>query len=191
MLKSSKKLIGDYISNTNLSEEERKKLENNEEFMRDVIIETDDYDYFRKCSYGLKINFNFVLFVIEKFIYNEEFISGVLLNFFANTVDNQKSREFRIMLSKLYEKYQVSYLEQYQYLARKIYEYEKQMADDKMSELNNSWVVALGMGFRLMAEFNFESDIIRKYLAEQMINDILGEIDIEKDIHISFLSASK
>ena len=77
MEKINNKLVIDYINGEDI--ENIEALENDFDFMKAVIDKSNDKNFYNLCSNDLKINHDFVLYLIYKFSDNKSFITASAL----------------------------------------------------------------------------------------------------------------
>lgn len=103
MSKYKKQDILDYISN-NLEIEHKKELENNAEFMLEVISLTKDSKYYYNCSKELQNDHNFNISVAYLFSNDEKFLIDILTKQLENASRTQfEKMEYYILLGGLYD----------------------------------------------------------------------------------------
>ncbi len=93
--KYSKKLIWDYITGEEIANVE--KLEEDSDFMIDVITITQDKKLYSLCSDTIKRNYEFVKFMVEQFKNDKEFIVKVA-DFYLATVDKQDVTYYELVI---------------------------------------------------------------------------------------------
>lgn len=182
-------LVKKYVNGEDLGEFTSEQLENDKDFMMWVISYTNDIKMYSFCSESVKLNYEFVEYLVLKFKDNSEFIMTVADNYLDNADTDWESKELSIIMEKvlpkeLAEKYEV--LNETSYFLKRL---EVEIAKAKDSKLESM----VGMGFLLMFDQYNGSDIILDYYANNMIGEIIRDnnIDFEKMLHTQFKSASK
>lgn len=100
----NKQLVFDYISGIDFEEETLEKLENDQEFMTEVIRLTRDSKLYHYCSDSLKNNYSFIRFLIEQFKDNPNFVRRVSEAYLNGTnTEEIPSMELKIKLADLYD----------------------------------------------------------------------------------------
>lgn len=182
-------LVKKYVNGEDLGEFTSEQLENDKDFMMWVISYTNDIKMYSFCSESVKLNYEFVEYLVLKFKDNSEFIMTVADNYLDNADTDWESKELSIIMEKvlpkeLAEKYEV--LNETSYFLKRL---EVEIAKAKDSKLESM----VGMGFLLMFDQYNGSDIILDYYANNIIGEIIRDnnIDFEKMLHTQFKSASK
>lgn len=182
-------LVKKYVNGEDLGEFTSEQLENDKDFMMWVISYTNDIKMYSFCSESVKLNYEFVEYLVLKFKDNSEFIMTVAENYLDNADTDWESKELSIIMEKvlpkeLAEKYEV--LNETSYFTKRL---EVEIAKAKDSKLESM----VGMGFLLMFDQYNGSDIILDYYANNMVGEIIRDnnIDFEKMLHTQFKSASK
>ncbi len=182
-------LVKKYVNGEDLGEFTSEQLENDKDFMMWVISYTNDIKMYSFCSESVKLNYEFVEYLVLKFKDNSEFIMTVADNYLDNADTDWESKELSIIMEKvlpkeLAEKYEV--LNETSYFTKRL---EVEIAKAKDSKLESM----VGMGFLLMFDQYNGSDIILDYYANNMVGEIIRDnnIDFEKMLHTQFKSASK
>lgn len=187
MEKYNKELIINYISGNDLDDYDINELENDKLFMKKVIDFTNDEKMYNFCSEGLKKDYDFIKYIILKFKNNIEFITSVADYFLENTDTDYERTELSIIMSKLTEiKKEVN---QYNVLCDAIYSGKRlQIELYKLQNKNEELANEIGMGFLLVYDLYNHSEIILKFYAKKIIEDIFKEYDIEleKLLHSRF-----
>lgn len=182
-------LVKKYVNGEDLGEFTSEQLENDKDFMMWVISYTNDIKMYSFCSESVKLNYEFVEYLVLKFKDNSEFIMTVADNYLDNADTDWENKELSIIMEKvlpkeLAEKYEV--LNETSYFTKRL---EVEIAKAKDSKLESM----VGMGFLLMFDQYNGSDIILDYYANNMVGEIIRDnnIDFEKMLHTQFKSASK
>ena len=177
-------LVKKYVNGEDLGEFTSEQLENDKDFMMWVISYTNDIKMYSFCSESVKLNYEFVEYLVLKFKDNSEFIMTVADNYLDNADTDWESKELSIIMEKvlpkeLAEKYEV--LNETSYFTKRL---EVEIAKAKDSKLESM----VGMGFLLMFDQYNGSDIILDYYANNMVGEIIRDnnIDFEKMLHTQF-----
>lgn len=183
-----KKLVSDYIMGNDITDFTLEELEDNADFMREVIVKTDDPKMYYLCSDRLKFDLQFLQFVIERFIDSETIINNIVLEYFKNACDEIKRRELEIILGELSLKYKKSiYLKKYRNLIANTYIGEMNDFKSIISRVNsNQRRMYFGIGFFFVLDKYGSSKIIKDFYAKNIMEDILVNFDIERDLHSKF-----
>ena len=189
MIKIDISLVRKYINGEELGNYSREQLENDKDFIMEVINNTNNPNIYFSCSERLKKDYNFVKFLVLKFWYDAEFIKKVA-DYYLNNVDSEIERiELNILMSELLpndlsNKYKVS--SETAYCAKRV-AIEIAKAEDPNLEAK------IGKGFLLIFDSYNGSDIILKYYAKKMIDEIIKDNDInfETMLHNQFKSPLK
>ena len=78
MININKKLINNYLTGEDTSPYEISILENNLDFMKEVINTSKDYKIYNLCSEELKRNCDFIVFLINKFPHEYHFLKEII-----------------------------------------------------------------------------------------------------------------
>lgn len=188
IMRYDKKLIYDYIMGNDIDGISLEELEDNVDFMREVIVKTNDPKMYYLCSDRLKIDFRFLVFLIERYIEQETTINNIVLNYFKNIHDEVKRRELEIILGELSFKYsENNYLKKYQNLLINTYVTEMneyKYIISKMSDFQKRKY--FGTGFFFVLDRYGSSKIINDFYAKSIMKDILLDFDLESDLHEKF-----
>ncbi len=182
--KYDSKLIDDFINGKEINNYDLNMLHDNEAFMREVLFTTREKKYYMKCSDKLKRNSNFVIFVTNLFIDDEEFVTSIVDYFFNENDDELARGEMQIKLASLAEKYDFSYLKEYAVGAKQFYLYEKSIIEEMLNKVQNpTWKKELGLGFKFYMEFFNESNLITFYMACNILDELITNEMIDDDLH--------
>lgn len=191
MQKYKKQLIMDYIFGNEITDYNTEELENDPNFMIEVINLTSDEKMYRLCSEDLKHNYNFVVFLMNKFEKNIDFLCNVVDEYLKEPENDVYRFEIVIRICTLTEKIKDdSKSLKYKLLRNTIYLAKKLEVDMALESIDNDPNLRneLGLGyFILFDEFNY-SPIVTNYLATQYIKEIFEDKDInlEKLAHKQF-----
>ena len=184
------KLVYDYINGEEI--ENIDILENNYKFMIDVISITRDKNMYRLCSESLKNNHEFVMFIINFFKDNKDFINEVALEY-MNKIDSGDIRykELCFVMSDIFNDQYDDRAIYYNLLRSAIYNSERVSINIVINEENDLLnKKQLGLGFILVLLSDLgKSKIITKYFAIKYLEEIFYEKDnmsFEDFIHSKF-----
>lgn len=184
IMKYDSKLINDYIMGNDIDGHLIEELENDIDFMREILVKTNDSKMYNMCSDRLKKDLEFTLFVIEHFINEKNFINDVIVNYFKMNNDNIKRKEFELSLASLSIKYNNDYLKRYQDLVANMYCLEVNEYQKVISRLDNKeWKKYYGMGFYFVIDRYGESEFVKDFFAQSMLDDIFVDYKLETEIH--------
>ena len=189
--KISKKIVLDYISGNDILDYDIDELENNHEFMMDVIRFTKDKNMINFCSEEVLKNKEFIKFVVETFINDLDFVLGISKNYFKNVSDKDiTSLELGILITEKHKK--VDILENQDLLNLRVqvssfYNLElvklssvlRQLEDEELEEI-------YGLGFLIIEDTYCDSKIICNYFAKRLVEDIFfnnEKYTLEKLLH--------
>ena len=164
-------------------------MENAKNFIMGIINYTNDSNIYNSCSDELKKDYDFVKYLVLKFKDNTDFITMVADYYLDNTDTEIERIELNILMSQLLpnglaSKYGIS--SEAAYYTKRV---EIEIAKAKDSSLESM----IGEGFLLIFDSYNSSDIILKYYAESMINEIIKDnnINFEKMLHTQFKTPNK
>lgn len=83
-------LVENYINADDLGDYEIDALENDSLFMRRVLMRSNDKNMYYLCSDELKVNKEFLKFLIRRFNNDKSFIDDVIMNYYALANEQQK-----------------------------------------------------------------------------------------------------
>lgn len=184
-------LIKRYVNGDDLQDLDIDVLENDKDFMLNVICFTNDYKMYDLCSDRLKKDYDFVKALLLKFKNNSAFVLKIANYYIENTsFFDTNLRELNILLAtvlpdNLSQKYKVQALSFY-HLERFEINLSFSLSKDIISKEKLTNV--LGMGFDMMYELYYPSDIILNYFAKCLIHEIMvtNEISLERLLHKEF-----
>jgi len=187
MKKYENKLIEDYIQGNDIEGYNIEDLENDYEFMINVIEETNDKKMYNFCSDNLKKDYRLVKYLINKYNYDLDYIKNIADNFLDNVESELERIEICLIMDKYMSReepnnpYKVILAAVYQTKRVEIELYKHTSNDDFA---NNE----IGMGFLLMYDLYNESTLVTDFFAEKTIIAILSEneINLEEHLHSKF-----
>ena len=191
MEKYSKKIVEDYINGNDIEEYDIEKLENDKNFMTQVIDLTNDEKMYHYCSDDLKKDYTFIKYLILKFRNNTDFITTIADYFLENTDNDFERTELSIIMRNLTSNNEIN---KYQLLCETIYSGKRLAVElTKLREKDEAIVNDIGMGFLFIYDSYYSSPIILDFYASMIIEDIFREydIDLESYLHSKFKESSQ
>ena len=186
-----KKLIFDYINGEDIDNID--ELENNYKFMMEVIKLTHDKKMFNMCSDEVKLNYEFVKFMVETFKNDIEFIDKIASNYIeVKGEETVTSIELIFIMAELLKNSTKTELGvKYNLMKSTFISSEKlKRRVDVNNEQELFWKQEFGLGFRIMQYENYyTSNIIMNEIALDLMEDIFckeTEISLEELIHSRF-----
>ncbi|MBE6157543.1 MAG: hypothetical protein E7160_01995 [Firmicutes bacterium] len=189
MNKNYSSLARKYINGEDILEYDIEELENDKDFMIEVINCTNDHKLYKLCSDELKNDYSFVKFLIFKFRHNPMFIITVAEYYLNNNHDDINNLELNIIMAKLLPRDMSLKYKACNQAAYVGFKYDVNHFKSKDKDIDKS----LGEGFFLIFDMYNESTIILEYYASRMLDDIFEEnnINLEKLLHNEFKSPEK
>lgn len=188
MVKYSKKVIFDYVTGNDIEEFNIDELEDDYEFMIEVIKFTNDKRMYDLCSDKVKNNYEFIKFMVETFKKDVDFVASLALNYLNNTDEEDITyKELLVFVSNFIgDNDKLLTLK----LKREIF---KTIDFSKMEliineETNPKVKQELGMGFIFIIDSYGGSDILKNYFASEFIEKIFysENYNLEEFIHNQF-----
>lgn len=187
----NKKLIFDYINGEDIDNID--ELENNHEFMMEVIKLTRDKNMLNMCSDEVKLNYEFVLCMIEIFKNDIQFIDEIASNYInAKGEEDVTSLELNFIMADILKRNaDIEFSIKYNLIKSTFIASEKlkiRLAIETEEDL--FWKQEFGLGFRVMQYEDYgNSRIIMNEMALEFIEDIFyrdADISLEELIHNQF-----
>ena len=100
MLYDRKTLIN-YIKGNEIKDYNKKELENDPNFMKEVIELTNDRNMYNKCSKELKGNYKFIKDLVYKYIDDLPFIEEMISNFILYNKNKNSNESIELTLMML------------------------------------------------------------------------------------------
>lgn len=101
MGKYNKKLIFDYIVGNEIIDYDIDTLENDYEFMMEVIKRTKDKKMYNLCSEEVKNNYLFIRFIVETFMSDLNFVNKIIRDYIEDMdQDDIRARELTVLISE-------------------------------------------------------------------------------------------
>ena len=189
MKKINISLIEKYVNKKNLGEYTKEQLENDTNFMINVIKYTNDFKMYYACSEKVKKDYELVKYLVLKFKNNTNFINTVAKYYIDNVDTDWERKELGIIMEKILPK---DLSEEYNILNEANYE-SKRLEIEILKCKDKKLEIMLDMGFVLIYDEYSGSDIILNYYIDCLLKEIIKEnnIDFEKMLHKQFRSADK
>lgn len=182
-------LIEQYINGDDIPDYDIDDLEDDYEFMIGVIKHTKDKNMYELCSEKVKSTYEFILFMIEEFKCDIDFLREIVDYYLDNEREEVKRIEILIIMCDL--------------LKDDVYgiEYSKQLADIyttikfNIEAIKNQPTMEfeainelIQEGFYFILEDYKSSNVVMRYFTIKFMNDIIDEynINLEKMIHNEF-----
>lgn len=184
-------LLRRYINGLDLGKYKAEDLENNCEFMTNVIKITGDYKFYNLCSDEVKRNYKFVKFIINKFKMKIDFICEVFDYYLNNTNDTAEKDELIINISNLTKGKATNYYK-YSLLSDALYTSRRVEAELIKEKYKNEYNIdkKVGMGFLHIFDIYNNNEIVLDFFAKRILNEIFYEhvYDLEKNLNKYFNS---
>ena len=179
--KYSRRLIMDYVAGNDIEGYDINELENDYQFMIEVIDFTKDKNMYNLCSDEIKRNYNFVRFLVEKFKDDYNFIDQVSSYFFVNHEnkslldEDHKVLELKIIINDIIGKNKIDVLEQNKIVSHLLFNLENTFAQMGIGQLPQGDQRLLGLGFAVLKDKYNDSQIITDFFAKKYIDEIFYE----------------
>lgn len=168
----SKKLVMDYINGNDIEEYSIDELENDPNFMIQVMEVTKDKNIYNLCSTNVKKDHQFIIFLINNFKNDLNFISKVADFYLDQEIDDTLAMEIYILLSKIENFDDNLKFMEYRLKAETFY-IIKVAEISSLKEEKDDYLLGKGnLAFLLIQEEYQSSSIIVNFFAEKFINDI-------------------
>ena len=184
-------LVDDYLDNKINDPIELMNLYNNNIFMKLLLIRTRDSKYYNLCSYELKTNIDFVLFLTN--IFNKD------LNLLFSMINNyvyavgEKDPKFPRLLYKIdgYLKYRefefdTTYYMQYRCKIIDFFDKYQSRINSVLRKTDIETRKKHSLGFALIKNRFIDDDVIQEFFAVHFLNKIFYDYDFEDYIHINY-----
>ena len=177
------KIIDKYVRSKELLSYDIEKLEDDFDFMTQVISFSDDINFYYLCSERLKLNSEFIYFLLYKFPSNDEFIWNAIGYYIDKKKENDLLEVFETLLH-VESIFSVSKSSKLHDCRKLIYEmYSNQM--NKFEKDQNY------CGFLSIIKELGKSEIVTDFFAKNFIIDYIGDgEDLEERIHNQFDSST-
>lgn len=183
-----KKLVFDYVNGNDIYGYNIDDLENNLDFMIDVIKFTKDKKMYELCSDSVKNDYVFVKFMIETFKDDISFVSSLALSYLEKTDEEDITyKEILVMVGDLVgdmDNLLTIRLKREIFATLELCSIQDALSDKNNCDLNKE----LGMGFIFIIDSYGSSNIIKNYFAKEFIDKIFftEDITLEEFIHKHF-----
>ena len=185
--KYPKKIIIDYLYGNDIEGYDIDKLGEDPSFMTQVIKTSKDKRIYNLCSEEVKTNYEFVKFLVIFLKKDKQFIEEVANYYLSKTDKNDITHiELTIILNNILPKNDFDFFE-YKLKAKAFYIEKIALIAESLKEKNSK----LGYGFIIFKEKYQDSDIVKEYIAKQLLFDIFynetkNNIKLEELIHIYY-----
>ena len=189
MKKYNKEIINNYINGLKIKEYSIDELEDDKDFMIQVIEATNDKNFYKLCSENIKKDYSFVKYLITKFKNDISYICDVADFYIDNTEDEISRIELVIVMLNLTNNKDDEKHNDYEVIINTIFATKRVQIEMGKTELNDEFASdEIGMGFLLMYDSYNSSKIILDFYAKKMINEIFKEFDmnLENVLHQQF-----
>jgi len=188
MVKYSKELIFKYIHGDEIDEDLLEQLENDLDFMIEVIRVSQDKNFYNLCSFQLQNNYEFIKRFILLRKNDLEFINKLAKKYLKSLDESLERTELILIMQKLNKnRDEEKYLE-YSLLAQAIYVKQRtEIEIDKAMVKTSEFFIKMGMGFWLILDLYHTSSIILDFYAKKIIEEILSQYgNVEDSLHKRF-----
>ncbi len=208
-MKNIKRLVFDYINGNDIQTYTIEELENNPEFMLEVMKFSKDKKMYNLCSKNVKNNYQFIKEVIQLFKNEKDFIIMITTEYFSNNpgIDEQ-FYELNILMSEILENDEDAYqfkIETSIFFAIILEKIFKRFPQNTINTSGNSPIDNSDDDFDISSDDNEkifsdvekvyeENEIILKYFAKRFINrrfNIITSSKLEKMLHKKFTEVSE
>lgn len=166
------------------------ELENNPEFMVNVLRMSKDSKMYDLCSDNVKCNSKFVEFIVDNFKNNPDFVLNVVDYYYDHTQERELIF-FEIMV-KLVENYK---FDTYSFKLYTVYAEERVRLSSYRNSLDSEeFIDEFGLGFIVLEHTYGESEILLNYLIKCLLNEVLLDdmaMSFEQLIHSKFKDPKK
>ena len=188
MKKYSRELINRYINSEDITIYDIDELENDKDFMMQVISVSGDNNFYNLCSDNVKCDYEFVKYLIIKFKHKIDFVCEVADYFLSHVGKELETTEIYTIMFEI-TKGNKSLNKKYFLVPLAKYDKEKLIIElYKRSEEDKEILEYFGMGFcYIYAEYKGYEETLN-YFAKRMINDIIHENNksLEDMLHKQF-----
>lgn len=192
MKKYSKELIDKYIKGEDIKNYQIEELENDKDFMIQVIKETNDKKIYNLCSENVKKDYEMVKFLTLNYNNDLDFITSIADKYLKEIGDSLERIELALIMLDLTSKKDNEKAAKYKMIVDTIF-FSKRLEVEicKAKENNDDYSKEVGMGFWYMFDLYNSSDIVIKFFARKTIEAIFSEYDInlERVLHSKFKKA--
>lgn len=192
MKKYSKELINKYIKGENIENYQIEELENNKDFMIQVIKETNDKNIYNLSTEKVKKDYEMVKFMVLTYNGDLNFITDIADKYLKETGDSLERIELALIMLDLTLKKDNEKATKYKMIVDTIFSSKRlEIEICKAKQNDDDYSREVGMGFWYMFDLYNSSDIVIKYFAKKTIETIFSEYDInlEQLLHSKFKNA--
>lgn len=189
----NKKIAEDYILGNEIEGYSLEELENSRKFMMLVINMTNDHNFYNLCSEKLKNNYEFVKYLILKFKNSTNFICNVADYYLAKNKDELSKVELNILMKELTIKNK-EINKRYSIVTDAIYASKRVQIEIAKRKFKSGRILQdIGMGFIVIFDSFNSSEIILRYYAKNIIDEILYyyHSDLENMLHKQFNTSNQ
>ena len=187
MEKYNIKNINDYIKGEKVEGYSIEELENDKEFMMLVIKKTNDKNFYKLCSEGVKKDYEFVKYLITKFKDDIEYICEVA-DFYLKDLDDEITRIELIIIMTELTKNNKEKNHNYKIILESIFKLKRVKIEMGKIEQGEEYSREVGMGFIVIFDQYNKNKTILEFYAKRIIEEIFVEydIDLEKILYNRF-----
>lgn len=172
-----------YIKNNEIDIDIKEQLQDDYKFMMKVIDITNDKNYYNLCSSRVKNNYEFVIFLMNKFSDDKSFVDEVSYTCLQNNrIIDINYKEVLLQTYELLKNEEKSFFSYYyKTMVDAIYNAEMSFINNYKSNHNEDNNI-LGYGF-IFIKFNYKNNcIFLNFFAKKIINEIFFEINFLEDL---------
>lgn len=197
MKKNNKRLLWNYINGEEIPNIEN--LEDNLEFMKEVIKITKDIKIYELCSDKLKTNYEFIKFILTFFKNDEKVLKKIEKDYISKlNKRDPKYIELVFLLSSFETTSNMDSIYLNYLLERQAIYLLSRVKYKKLIENNKNIEKKYGLGFLIIKSEVFTkylySEIILEYYAQKLLENIFSfskDYNIEEIIHIKYKKPNK
>lgn len=178
-------LLNKYINGEFIEDSLLEKLEDDSEFMKGAIFLSGDKQIYNLCSNNVKMNYELIVFLINKFSSDEKFICQIADYYLDNTEDKSRIFELAIIMSDILSTSELGI--KYSSIVNNKYHSLKKLREKYLKKYPNS-EKQIGLGFAFVNNLYSSSSIAKKYCAKRFIEELLLTDGFEVYIHNNFNS---
>lgn len=192
MKKYSKQLIIDYVNGNDIVDFDIDELEDNVDFMIDVIKFTKDINLYKLCSDKVKNDYKLILFLIETFKESKKKeLLEILIAYEKECKIEIELYEVVLHIVDIYDSLNETRTEYHIIKNMFITSQLKKLDFIKWVSEDEDFLYEYQKGFLLLQEDFKKSEKILDSLALELINQIFSEYNLEFLIHSTFTSKNK
>lgn len=158
---------------------------NDYQFMIRVMKYNKDKNMYELCSDDVKNTYDVVVFMLENFSNDMDFVMDVVSNYLDNERDKTKYLEVLIRVCCLYNSDNVYFLEYREQLENEYKTFNENIGYIKdSSTIDNSYLIE--NGFYFVLDMYKDNKIIANYFANRFITDYFNSINLEIEVYKFF-----